>query len=388
MKTIFLRILFLSAIIGFYGCRKTSEMTNGELITHLHKKGIYQKLEAYSQSVGISSPSSQANQDTTFALLEEIGFGHKPAYIRFTQKVKPVDYLLIRQAALDLADGKSIEKTMENLEPSFPAYQQLKDHYKRFIQSNQPDSAAIVAESLNAYRWIHRQTQDAERMVIVNTRGAYLKGYDSKGKEELRMNVIVGKKMTPTPGIDTYATGILMYPYWNVPRKIALKEMLPKIKEDEDYLSDNGLSVIDAKGEVIESNEIDWNEMSEANFPYRFRQENGEDNSLGLMKVNIKNPLAIYLHDTNVRTLFDSTQRWRSHGCIRLQNPAALANFLAGKHILDEDFINVPVIDQKPQSTKLDAKIPVFILYLGADVNEAGQLMFYKDIYAWGNKMS
>jgi len=163
--------------------------------------------------------------------------------------------------------------------------------------------------------------------------------------------------------------------------------MLPKIKEDEDYLSDNGLAVIDTKGEVVESDQIDWDEISDANFPYRFRQENGEDNSLGLMKVNIKNPLAIYLHDTNVRTLFDSTQRWRSHGCVRLQHPAALANFLAGKHLLDEDFINVPVVDQKPQSTKLDAKIPVFILYLGADVNEAGQLVFYKDVYAWGDKV-
>jgi murein L,D-transpeptidase YcbB/YkuD len=374
-------------MIGFYGCRKTSEMTNGELMTQLHKKGIYQQLEAYGQSVGIA-PSSQASQDTTFALLEEISYGHKPAYIRFTQKVKPVDSVRIRQAAIDLADGKSIEKTMEKLEPSFPAYLQLKDHFKRFHQSNQSDSTALVAESLNAYRWIHRQIQGAERMVIVNTRGAYLKGYDAKGEEKLRMNVIVGKKASPTPAIDTYATGILMYPYWNVPRKIALKEMLPKIKEDEDYLSDNGLAVIDRKGEIVESSQIDWDEISEENFPYRFRQENGEDNSLGLMKVNIKNPLAIYLHDTNVRTLFDSTQRWRSHGCVRLQNPAALANFLAGKHLLDEDFINVPVVDQKPQSTKLEAKIPVFILYLGADINEAGQLVFYKDIYGWNNKVS
>jgi hypothetical protein len=387
MKTAFLKILCLIVMIGFYGCRKTSEMTNGELMTQLHKKGIYQQLEAYGQSVGIA-PSSQASQDTTFALLEEISYGHKPAYIRFTQKVKPVDSVRIRQAAIDLADGKSIEKTMEKLEPSFPAYLQLKDHFKRFHQSNQSDSTALVAESLNAYRWIHRQIQGAERMVIVNTRGAYLKGYDAKGEEKLRMNVIVGKKASPTPAIDTYATGILMYPYWNVPRKIALKEMLPKIKEDEDYLSDNGLAVIDRKGEIVESSQIDWDEISEENFPYRFRQENGEDNSLGLMKVNIKNPLAIYLHDTNVRTLFDSTQRWRSHGCVRLQNPAALANFLAGKHLLDEDFINVPVVDQKPQSTKLEAKIPVFILYLGADINEAGQLVFYKDIYGWNNKVS
>lgn len=65
MKVFLTKTLFLSFIIGFYGCRKTSEMTNGELMTQLHKKGIYQKLEEYSQSVGISQKPSP-NQDTTF----------------------------------------------------------------------------------------------------------------------------------------------------------------------------------------------------------------------------------------------------------------------------------------------------------------------------------
>ncbi|MFN8346694.1 MAG: L,D-transpeptidase family protein [Spirosomataceae bacterium] len=387
MRAIVSRFLFLSVIMGFYSCRKTSDMTNGELMTHLHKKGIYKKLEKYGQSVGVSSAASTP-PDTTFALLEEISYGHQPTHIRFTQKVKPIDSMRIRQAAIDLADGKSIEKTMENLEPSFPAYRQLKDHFKRFYQHNEPDSAAIVAESLNAYRWIYRQTQGAQRMVLVNTRGAYLKGLEANGEETLRMNVIVGKQSSPTPGIDTYATNIILYPYWNIPKKIALKEMLPKIKEDNDYLDNNGIAVLDNEGQVVESDQIDWDEVSEDKFPYRFRQDNGEDNSLGLLKVNIKNPLAIYLHDTNVRNLFESSQRWRSHGCVRLQNPAALANFLAGKHLINEDFTHQPVTDQTPQSTPLKENIPVFILYLGADVNEAGQLIFFKDIYAWGNKVS
>ena len=223
-------------------------------------------------------------------------------------------------------------------------------------------------------------------MVLVNTRGAYLKGFDSTGAQKLSMRVIVGKSGSPTPNMDTYATNIILYPYWNVPTNIALREMLPKIREDEDYLEDNGMAVIDAKGDSVDARSIHWDEISEDNFPYRFRQDNGEDNSLGLMKVNIKNPLAIYLHDTNVRTLFGSDQRWRSHGCVRLQSPAQLANFLAGKHLLDDDFINEPVANQQPKSDKLKQKVPVFILYLGADINDAGQLVFFNDVYGWDRK--
>lgn len=385
MKPIIRYTLFSLSIFIFNSCRKP-ERTEELLLEKLQDKKTYATLLSYSHAIGIDT--ARAAKKGPLGLLEEISYGHKPRYIRYTAKVLLPDSARIREAAWDVVEGKNknIDDILARLEPSFPVYSQLKSHYARFIKNGQADSAAIIAESLNAYRWMNRQAQRAERMVLVNTRGAYLKGFDSTGAQKLSMRVIVGKSDSPTPGIDTYATNIIMYPYWNVPTNIALREMLPKIREDEDYLEDNGMAVIDTKGDSVDARSISWDEISEDNFPYRFRQDNGEDNSLGLMKVNIKNPLAIYLHDTNVRTLFVSDQRWRSHGCVRLQSPAQLANFLAGEHLLDDDFINEPVTNQKPKSDKLKQKVPVFILYLGADINDAGQLVFFNDVYGWERK--
>ncbi|WP_428664832.1 L,D-transpeptidase family protein [Runella sp.] len=387
MKTIIRYSFFCLSIFILDSCRKP-EKTEALLLEKLQEKKTYEKILSYTHEIGIDT--TLAAKRGPLGLLEEISYGHKPQHIRYTAKVLQPDSARIRDAAWALVEGKNknIDKVLAGLEPVFPAYVQLKSHYSRFLENGQADSAAIIAESLNAYRWINRQAQGAERMVFVNTRGAYLKGFDASGSQKLSMRVIVGKTTSPTPGMDTYATNIIMYPYWNVPTNIALKEMLPKIKEDEGYLEDNGMAVIDTKGDSVDVRSINWNEISVDNFPYRFRQDNGEDNSLGLLKVNIKNPLAIYLHDTNVRTLFVNDQRWRSHGCVRLQYPAQLANFLAGEHLLDDNFINEPITNQKPQSTKLKQKVPVFIFYLGADINDSGQLVFFKDVYNWNNKVA
>src|SRR5699024_1563851 len=128
------------------------------------------------------------------------------------------------------------------------------------------------------------------------------------------------------------------------------------------------IEIIKGKGEVVDPEDIDWETMTPEKFPYRFRQETGGDNSLGLLKVEIKNPLAIYLHDTNARYLFASDQRWRSHGCVRVQRPTELANFMAGEQLLENDSLAEPdTVSVPPKWHKLKKRIPVFLLYLGAD---------------------
>lgn len=293
---------------------------------------------------------------------------------------------MLRSAAEELVKGQSIEKVLELLEPAYPVYRNLKIHYARLLKENKKDSAAVVAESLNAYRWIHRQSKDAPRLVMVNIRGAYLTGMDSSGNNAITMRTVVGKRDTPTPTIDTYATSIVTHPYWNVPKSIAIKEILPKAKASKDYMANNRIELINSKGEAVDPEEIDWDELSAENFPYRFRQETGEDNSLGLLKVEIKNPLAIYLHDTNARYLFSTNNRWRSHGCVRVQHPTELANFMAGTELLKSDFLTEPdTVSVPPKWHKLKRRIPVFLLYLGADCNEKGDLLYFEDVYKAGS---
>ena len=376
-----------SLLVLLNGCQKKDpfSITEAEMVTDMKENQNFEKIVAYGKSIGLGADSTLYREKGILRYLEEMGYGHKPAHIRYFEKVLPVDSVKVQMAGWELAQGKDIEKAMENLEPPYDAYKSLKTHYQRLIDSNKSDSAKLVAESLNAYRWMHRQSQDSERMVLVNINGAYLKGLDSLGKEELRMNVIVGKSDTKTPGLDTYATNVITFPYWNIPTSIALGEMLPRIRDNVYYLERNGIEVLDRKGKVVDPTQIDWSNISEGNFPYRFRQDTGEGNSLGFMKVNLQNPYAIYLHDTDVRTLFATDQRWRSHGCVRLEKPAQLANFIAGEKIVDENFVEealaTPEEERKPKTHPLKKKVPTFLYYLPVDVDKAGNLTYYKDVY-------
>jgi murein L,D-transpeptidase YcbB/YkuD len=187
--------------------------------------------------------------------------------------------------------------------------------------------------------------------------------------------------------MTTYITGIIAYPYWNVPESIALNEMLPKMQRDLSYIYNQNLQVLDAKDKEVDPEEIDWQSLSATNFPYRIRQASGCDNSLGLLKFDLANPLAIYLHDTNSRDLFTATSdHWRSHGCVRVQKPVELANLVLGKPVFDPTFMNKCLIDQKPKPLTIPKQIPVFITYNIADVDASGKLRFYKDVYAMNKK--
>lgn len=383
-KARYVPLLILFTLALMQSCRKNpKEMTNEELAEAIGKNDTYQDLLTAAGLAGVDTKKFEAAGDKApvFALLEEIAFGHKPN-IRFTQKKINADTLLLRDAAEDLVKGQSVEKVLEKLEPVFPVYNNLKIHYDRLLKAQKKDSAAYVAQTLNAYRWIHRQIKGAPRFVLVNIRGAYLTAMDSAGQNVLTMRTVVGKRDTPTPTIDTYATSIVTHPYWNVPKSIAIKEIFPKAAADPEYLTRNRIQVIGKDGQAIDPEELEWSDLTADKFPYRFRQETGEDNSLGLLKVEIKNPLAIYLHDTNARYLFTSNQRWRSHGCVRVQRPTDLANYMAGSKLLDSDFMTEPdSVSHPPKWHKLKARIPVFLLYLPADCNPQGDLMYFPDVY-------
>lgn len=378
-------ILILFTLATIQSCKKDpSSLTTEELVVQLSKGKTYRQLLTYATSIGIDSTKFKKRQDKLpiFEVMEEIAYGHKPE-LKYIEKTRLSDTLKLRAAAEDLVKGTSVAHVMEWLEPSYPDYQVLRVQYNKVLGKGDNKNAEVIAQSLNAYRWMHRQSQGAPSFVMVNIRGAYLKGFDSTGKVALRMRTIVGKPTSPTPTMDTYATSLVTNPYWNVPKSIAFKEMIPKVVADEGYLLKNRIQVIDKDGEVVDPSDINWKKIArKEDFPYRFRQETGEDNSLGLLKVEIKNPLAIYLHDTNTRYLFKSAERWRSHGCVRVEKPAELANFMAGYKMLKDDFFTEPdTISHPPKWNKLKTRIPVFLFDLGADIDENGQLIYFDKVY-------
>lgn len=265
-----------------------------------------------------------------------------------------------------------------------------KTDVKTIAKLNEPLKKRIaqVRESLNYWRWTGRLKE--KEFILVNIPAARLQIVNHDTARDLSMKVILGKQETQTPSFTAYISKVIAYPYWNVPFSIATKEMLPKIKRSINYLDANNLQVLNGKGEVVAPHKLKWSKFSRNYFPYRIRQSTGCDNSLGLLKFDLNSPFSIYLHDTNARNLFGNSNRFLSHGCIRVEKPMELANYILtdGLDSATTAKLNQCLKDEKPTEFKLKKNFPVLILYMTADVDASGLLKFYNDVYKKEGKLA
>ncbi len=210
----------------------------------------------------------------------------------------------------------------------------------------------------------------------------------------LQMPVIVGEaypdKQTPIFVGDLRY--VVLRPYWDVPRSIVLREMLPKIRANETYLRKNHLEIVAGasdSGEVLEPNAANIEALAEGRA--RMRQQPGEDNALGLIKFIFPNAHDVFLHSTPSRALFGAASRAFSHGCIRVSDPVALAEFVL--HSTDDGRWTAQQIatalheGKDNQRVNLAKPIKVMILYGTAMATEAGPVDFFADIYGHDRRL-
>ena len=238
--------------------------------------------------------------------------------------------------------------------------------------------------NLDRYRWLPAEFED--RYILVNIPDFRLRAYDG-GREVFEQRVIVGDEyQNATPVFADSMTYLVFRPEWNVPSRILVNEMLPKLREDIYDLARHDFEVVDTDGDslVRDPSSIDWNDVDTVDLRYRVRQKPGETNSLGLLKFMFPNRFNIYLHDTPARKLFDQPVRTLSHGCVRVENPVELADFsLDGQDGWDERKIREAMEDStaaRSRSVSLERPVPVYLLYLTAFVRE-GELHFRNDPY-------
>jgi len=180
---------------------------------------------------------------------------------------------------------------------------------------------------------------------------------------------------------------IVFNPSWTIPRSILVKEILPSIRRQPGYLAQHHMEVIDARGQVVPENTVDWQQDPDR-FPYRIRQVPGPDNALGRVKFLFPNTYSIYLHDTPAKSLFEESRRTFSHGCIRVENPLRLALFLlGGDSARTAARIDSMLATGQETTVKLSRHIPVFITYFTAWVGRDGRLNFRDDIYGHDQKL-
>ncbi len=231
--------------------------------------------------------------------------------------------------------------------------------------------------TLERLRWI--PTFRPGRVIIVNVAAFRLWAFDTAtGSAPLGMRVIVGKAArTPTPLFIGQMRYLEFNPYWNVPRSIALGEIIPKLARNPAYLAQNGMEMVSAKGQVVSPSLAGLRAGT-----LRVRQRPGSHNVLGAVKFAMPNPMNIYLHSTSAKDLFGKARRDLSHGCIRVEQPAELARFV----LADEAQWNAQAIEQAMQpgpmrTVRLPETIPVVLFYATAGSDRNGRAVFASDIY-------
>ncbi|WP_417684264.1 L,D-transpeptidase family protein [Roseibium sp.] len=219
-----------------------------------------------------------------------------------------------------------------------------------------------------------------DRYVMVNIPAAEIEAVEN-GLVRSRHTAVVGKIDRQTPILNSKIYELNFNPYWTVPVSIIRKDLIPKMKEDPEYLAKNKIRIFDWKDNELSWQQIDWN--TEEATQYQFRQEPGEINSLGSVRINFHNQHQVYLHDTPSKTLFGSDYRFHSSGCVRVQNVKELVTWLLQSTTPDWDRSKVDDVIRTGarEDVKLKSSIPLYLTYITAWANADGVVHFRDDIY-------
>jgi murein L,D-transpeptidase YcbB/YkuD len=243
--------------------------------------------------------------------------------------------------------------------------------------------------AIERVRWL--PPLPAGRFLVINIPEFKLFAFDSAQAADhplLEMPVIVGRAdKTPTPVFAAEVEYLDFSPYWNVPRSIAVKEVLPKLRADPGYLARQGMEIV---GNGVRTEVVDGATLAELEHGRaRLRQRPGTKNALGGVKFMFPNRHDVYLHSTPARQLFSRPRRDFSHGCIRVADPVALSQFvLFDRPEWDADRARAAMSLPQPRRVNLKEPMPIVIFYTTAVVDGSGRTRFLADIYGDDAKLA
>jgi len=224
-------------------------------------------------------------------------------------------------------------------------------------------------------RWLPEEL--GSRHVFIN-QPAYTATYYAPGEIPLSMRVVVGKKSNQTNFFYDKIEVVEYNPYWGVPYSIIVNEMIPKLSNDPSYLDRAGYEVTTPSGRKISSASVDWYSVAAKRSSVNVRQYPGRSNALGEVKILFPNKHHIYMHDTPSKSLFKKDARAFSHGCVRLQDPKAMAAAVLGK---SKDYVTSQISVGQNRQEKVEGDIPVYVSYFTAWPEQDGSISYYTDVY-------
>ncbi len=240
--------------------------------------------------------------------------------------------------------------------------------------------------NLERLRWVEEEKPN--KFVVVNVPSATLWAVEG-GKVAFEMPVIVGTQKRPTNIFRTTIDGIRFNPNWTVPPTIKKDDILPKLRDNPDYLSSKGMDLLNNNGQMLNPASLDWQNMSEQDLrSLSMVQKPGLNNPLGRVRVLMPNAYNIYLHDTNDPSYFDRANRAASSGCVRMKYPEQMANFVMSERAgWTPENTQSYIEEGRMRDVFIQNPIPVYLLYYTVWIGEDGALVFGSDLYGFDDNL-
>ncbi len=236
-----------------------------------------------------------------------------------------------------------------------------------------------IRVNLERARWVLGGLSDTFLLVNLPAFKAYL---IRSGKNVWETRAQVGRAGRQTPSFRADMRYIVFNPDWTVPPTILAQDVLGAMRKGENAIAKKKLTILDRQGRVVAPDSIDWATATPATFPYTLRQPPGPDNALGRVKFIFPNEHSIFLHDTPSQELFRADERSFSSGCIRVENPLALAAvLLEGQDDWNPAAIQQVVDSAKTKTVFLTQPLPVLMVYWTVSVGASGELRYARDVY-------
>jgi len=312
---------------------------------------------------------------------DELAISH--AWVRLVQALnRPIDGISYGDPALEMkpptaekiliaaSRAPSLSQFVDRTATVNPFYAALRDDAEKLGTLDDPR----VRATLDRLRLI----PGTGRAILVDAANAQLMMLND-GQVVNTMKVIVGKKEAATPLLAGTIHYVTFNPYWHIPQDVAKRKVAPVVlKRGVSYLKAARYETVagfgQGKEDLIDPESVDWKAVAEGSQEVHIRQLNGPNNMMGKMKFGFVNDFGVFLHDTPHKDLFAKARRNLSLGCIRLEHPEALAQWLLGRD-------PTPPGDGSEQLVRLDQGVPVYVSYLTARPGDEGTIAYAEDVY-------
>ena len=248
-----------------------------------------------------------------------------------------------------------------------------------FHALNIPADVRLNQLKTNLVRLRSFKTGRASRFVVCNIPAAQIEAIEN-GVAVSRHTAVVGKPDRASPEINSKIVEINFNPFWTVPVSLVRRDLIPRMQADPEYLTRYHIRIYDQRGHELTPSQINWYSQEAVN--YRFKQDPGDFNSLGSIRINFPSAHGVYMHDTPDKNLFGEGFRFHSSGCVRVQNVRELVTWLlAGTPGWSRDEIDQVIRSGERKDAKVRPPVPLHWVYITAWVTPDGVVQFRDDIY-------